>query len=388
MSKQHSGMRYASLLLVLLVALSLMVAGCNRNRRNQPEESTPAPPTPVVEDSAPVPTFTPTPDVPPEPTDTPVPPEPTATDTPVPPKTVAIVQANLRQGPSTSYPIVGLVEANDPVEVVAQSPDLQWLKLADDTWIYKPLVAGVPADLQIATGVQPTPRPPVTPTPTPTPTPLPTSTATPTPTPTPERGDWGKAVPLGQVFDADHNPRNSPDMTLDGLSIKVVEGVYNQSDQDYLFGIAGTSRCNQCFAVKVELENVGGNNIEYVVMEDFYLVRRVASSQAPVKVASPEQCANRSMSTQTNLNNLDKLSRGVGQVKQLHLCFRPVPDAEAVIRETYFLVYEPLFIYVVTGTPTPTPTRKTGSADVIVSEEPLESTQRHRTGWKVYYALR
>ena len=386
MSKQHSGMRYASLLLVLLVALSLMVAGCNRNRRNQPEESTPAPPTPVVEDSAPVPTFTPTPDLPPEPTDTPVPPEPTATDTPEPPKTVAIVQANLRQGPSTSYPIVGLVEANDPVEVVAQSPDLQWLKLADDTWIYKPLVAGVPADLQIATGVQPTPRPPVTPTPTPTPTPLPTSTATPTPTPTPERGDWGLAVPLGQVFDADHNPRTIPPMTQDGLSLKVVEGIYNQFDLDYLFGIAGTSRCNQCLAVKVSMENVGGNNVEYVVMEDFYLVRRVASSQAPVKVASPEQCANDSMSTQTNLNNLDKLSRGVGQVIQPHLCFRGVPDAAPVIQEMYFLVYEPRYIHV--GTPTPVPTRSQSSSRDVISVDTTEPSQTHRTGWKVYYALR
>ena len=387
MSKQHSGMRYASLLLVLLVALSLVLAGCNRNRRNQPEEATPAPPTPVVEDSAPVPTFTPTPDLPPEPTDTPVPAEPTATDTPVPPKTLAIVQANLRQGPSTSYPIVGLVEANDPVEVVAQSPDLQWLKLADDTWIYKPLVAGVPDDLQIATGVQPTPRPPVTPTPTPTPTPLPTSTATPTPTPTPERGDWGLEVPLGAVFDADHDPRTIPPATWDGLSLKVVEGIYDQSALDHLFGVVGTNRCDRCFAVKVAIENVNGNNVEYVVMEDFYLVKRVASSQAPVKVASPEQCARASMSTQTNPNNLDKLSRGVGQVMQSNLCFRPVPDAEQVIRETYFLVYEPRYIHI---EPTPVPDPKatstpTPSALVTDTSEP---SQAHRTGWKVYYALR
>ena len=383
-------MRYASLLLVLLVALSLVTAGCNRNRRNQSEDTPPVPPTPVVADAAPVPTFTPTPDVPPEPTDTPVPPEPTATDTPETPetpKTITIVQANLRQGPSISYPIVGQVQQNGAVEVVAQSPDQQWLKLANGSWIFKQLVAGLPADIPIASGVSPTPRPPATPTPTPTATPVPTSTYTPTPTPTPERGDWGKGVPLGSVFDADHNPNTNPSMTRDGLALKVVEGIYDQFDLDYLFGIAGASRCNRCFAVKVSMENVGGNNIEYVVMEDFHLVKKVASSPDPVKVASPEQCAQNSMSTQTNPDNLDKLSRDL-KGEERNLCFRGVSDREEVIRETYFLVYEPRYIYISSGTPTPTPARSTGSRTAIVSTEPLESEQAFRTGWKVYFALR
>ena len=386
MFKPHAGMRYAGLLLVLLIALSLTVAGC-WNRRNQPEEVTPAPPTPVVEDSAPVPTFTPTPDLPPEPTDTPVPPEPTVTDTPAPPKTVTIVQANLRQGPSTFYPIVGLVEKNDPVEVVALSPDLQWLKLANDTWIYKPLVAGVPADLPIATGVVATPQPTAVPRPTATPTPPPTPTRTPTPTPTPERGDWGKEVPLGEVFDADHNSRTNPPATQDGLSLKVVEGIYDQADLDFLFGIAGTNRCVQCLAVKISLTNVGGNSVEYVVMEDFYLVKRVASHQAPVKVSSPVECAENAVPSQANPNNLVKLSRGVGQVIEENLCFPGVPDGEAIIREAYFLVYEPKFIYD-PGTPTPTPETSKGDRVTIV-EDTSEASQRHwRTGWKVYYALR
>lgn len=382
MLKPRTGMRYASLLLVLLIALSLAMAGC-RNRRNQPEETTPAPPTPVVEDSAPVPTFTPTPDLPPEPTDTPVPAEPTATNTPEPPKTVTIVQANLRQGPSTFYPIVGLVEQNDPVEVVAQSPDLQWLKLADDTWIYKPLVAGVPADLPIATGVVATPQPTAVPRPTATPTPPPTPTRTPTPTPTPERGDWGKEVPLGTAFDADHDPRGDPPQTRDGLSLKVVEGIYNPGALDHLFGIVGTNTCNRCFAVKIALENVGGNPIEYVVMEDFYLVKRVASHQAPVKVASPKECAENAVPSQANPNNLVKLSRGVGQVIEENLCFPGVPDAEAIIKETYYLVYEPKFIYTPSGTPTPTPENR----DVVITDT-SEASQDYRTGWKVYYALR
>ena len=386
MFKPHSGLRYAPLLLVLLVALSLVLAGC-RNRRNQPEEVTPAPPAPVVENSAPVPTFTPTPDLPPEPTDTPVPAEPTATDTPEAPRTLAIVQANLRQGPSTFYPIVGLVEQHDPVEVVAQSPDLQWLKLANDAWIYKPLVAGVPADLPIATGVVATPQPTAVPRPTATPTRLPTPTRTPTPTPTPERGDWGKEVPLGEAFDADHEPRTSPPMTQDGLSLKVVAGIYDQADLDFLFGIAGTNRCNQCFAVKVALANVGGNTIEYVVMEDFYLVKRVASHQAPVRVASPVECAEDAVPSQANPNNLVKLSRGVGQVIEENICFPGVPDGEAIIRETHYLVYEPKFIYDPTGTPTPTLEASKGDREVVV-EDTSETGQGHRTGWKVYYALR
>ncbi|MCE2467242.1 MAG: SH3 domain-containing protein [Caldilineaceae bacterium] len=380
MFKPHSGMRYATLLLVLLVAL-----GC-RNRRNQPEETTPALPTPVGVDSAPTPTFTPPPDLPPDPTDTPVPAEPTATDTPAVPQTVAIVQSNLRQGPSTFYPIVGQVEQHDAVEVVAQSPDLQWLKLANDAWIYKPLVAGVPADLPIATGVVATPQPTAVPRPTATPTPVPTSTRTPTPTPTPARGDWGKEVPLGSAFNA---PGTDPPATLDGLVLKVVEGIYDPAELDFLHGVAGTNRCDQCFAVKIDLKNVAGNNIEYVVLEDFYLVKRVASQQAPVRVASPKECAEDALPSQANPGNLLKLSKGMELVIQEHICFRGVPDEEVIIRETYFLVYEPQFDFIPPPTPVPelTPT-STPSRDVVVSKEPLESEQGHRRGWKVYYALR
>ncbi len=380
MFKLHSGMRYASLLLVLLIALCL-VAGCNRNRRNQPGEASPAPSTPVVANAAPVPTFTPTPDTPPEPTDTPVPSEPTATDTPVSPQTVAIVQANLRQGPSTFYPIVGEVQQNDAVEVVAQSPDLQWLQLANDAWIYKPLVTGVPADLSIATGVVATPQPTAVPQPTTTPTPVPTSTRTPTPTPTPARGDWGKEVPLGAVFNA---PGTDPPATKDGLSLKVVEGIYKPAELDFLFGMTGTNRCNQCFAVKVELKNVGGNPIEYVVLEDFYLVKRVSTHPAPVKVADPMECAEDAVPSQANPNNLVKLSRGVGQVIEENICFSGVPDEQAVIRETYYLVYEPQFAFVSKATPTPTPAKRSN----VISTEKTESEQTYRWGWKVYYALR
>ena len=166
-----------------------------------------------------------------------------------------------------------------------------------------------------------------------------------------------------------------------------MEGIYNQADLDFLHGIAGTNRCVQCFAIKIALENVGGNAIEYVVMEDFYLVKRVASHQAPVKVASPVECAEDAVPSQANPNNLVKLSRGVGQIIEENLCFRGVPDGEAIIRETHYLVYEPKFIYD-PGTPTPTLEPSKGDREVIV-EDTSEAGQRHyRTGWKVYYALR
>ena len=93
------------------------------------------------------------------------------------PTTVTTVQANLHQGPSTASPIVGQVHG--PVEVVAQSPDLKWLQLANNTWIVKPLVAGVPANLPIAIGVEATPQP--------TPAQLLMATPTKHPTPTPTR---------------------------------------------------------------------------------------------------------------------------------------------------------------------------------------------------------
>ena len=104
-------------------------------------------------------------------------PAPTRTSTATP-TTVTTAQANLHQGPSTAYPIVGQVHG--PVEVVAQSPDLKWLQLANNTWIYKPLVAGVPANLPIAIGVEATPQP------TPAQLPIATPTKHPTPTPTPQ----------------------------------------------------------------------------------------------------------------------------------------------------------------------------------------------------------
>lgn len=390
MSKPHAGIRYASLLLMLIVVFGLVLGGCNRNRRNQSATAPLVPPTPVVANSDPIPTYTPTPDTPPEPTDTPVPPEPTATDTPVSPQTFTIVQTNLRQGPSIYYPIVGQVQQNGAVEVVAQSPDQQWLKLANDTWIYKPLVTGVPANLPIATGVAATPQPTAAPRPTATPTPpqpSPTRTPRPTSTPLPERGDWGKEVPLGTVFDADHNPRTNPPMTLDGLSLKVVEGIYDQATLDFLFGIVGTNQCNQCFAVKVALENVGGNEIEYVVLEDFYLVKQVAGRPAPVKVATPVECAEDAMPSQINLHRLVKLVRGLKQLVEEHICFPGVPDEEEIIRETHFLVYEPQFIYDPEGTPTPTPTRPKGDRE-FVQTDTSEVGQDHRTGWRVYYSLR
>ena len=122
-------------------------------------------------------------------------------------------------------------------------------------------------------------------------------------------------------------------------------------------------------------------------MEDFYLVKRVASHQDPVKVASPVECAEDAVPSQVNPNNLVKLSRDLNEEVE-NICFRDVPDEEEIIREAYFLVYEPQFPFVPPppppgSTPTPTP-----GARVAPSEDPLESEEDFRWGWKVYYALR
>ena len=93
------------------------------------------------------------------------------------------------------------------------------------------------------------------------------------------------------------------------------------------------------------------------------------------------------MPSQANPNNLVKLSRGVGQVVEENICFTGVPDDERTIRDTYYLVYEPKFIYDPTGTPTPTPETAKGDREVI-TEDTSESGQAYRRGWKVYYALR
>ncbi len=57
--------------------------------------------------------------------------------------------ANLRAGPGTDHAIVGGRQRGDRVKPVARTPDGQWLRLANGSWIYASLVDYNPVDLPI-----------------------------------------------------------------------------------------------------------------------------------------------------------------------------------------------------------------------------------------------
>lgn len=128
----------------------------------------------------------PTPEASPTPTDTPT---PTASPTPATPVAQAVRSLQIRQGPSSNYPAIGTLAADDMLPIVGISEDGNWfeVQLADGTlgWITS-------ASTQVTTfgnlrvvevALAPTDTPTFTPTPTDTNTPTPTSTPSPTPTP-------------------------------------------------------------------------------------------------------------------------------------------------------------------------------------------------------------
>ncbi|GIV78252.1 MAG: hypothetical protein KatS3mg050_2646 [Litorilinea sp.] len=130
-----------------------------------------APPTPV-------PTATPRPD---EPTPEPPPAVPTDTPTPTPapalPKlTVLIEAANVRNGPGTSYGLVGAVTRDQQFDIVARNPEGTWWQFCcvngQQGWIFGDLVRVENGDnVPVAENI-PTP-PPVVAAPPPTDTPAP-----------------------------------------------------------------------------------------------------------------------------------------------------------------------------------------------------------------------
>lgn len=132
--------------------------------------STPLPPTDTPEPTA-------------TPTDTPEP-SATPTETPIPvPKVAADSQGlNVRSGPGTLYPVVGLMRQGDQADILARSSDGNWWQVmfgdGSDGWIFADLVtaSGPVESVALAQNIQP---PPATPTPAPPPTP-------PTPTPPPK----------------------------------------------------------------------------------------------------------------------------------------------------------------------------------------------------------
>ena len=99
-----------------------------------------------------VPTFTPTPEQLPalELTDTPV-----ATDRPLP---SVRVNANLRAGPGTEYPILGGRFRGALVEIVGKTEDGTWQLLDNGIWVFASLVNDVPPDLPVVESIPLIPR--------------------------------------------------------------------------------------------------------------------------------------------------------------------------------------------------------------------------------------
>lgn len=129
-----------------------------------PPTATPGPPT-----AAPPPTATPGP-----PTAT-----PTATGTPLPPVSVEVVvdKANVRQGPSTLYPVITRLDIGTQVTVVGRNRAGDWWKICcvngADVWIADSVVR-VDGPIWAVAEVANIPPPPPTPIPPPTTAPTPT----------------------------------------------------------------------------------------------------------------------------------------------------------------------------------------------------------------------
>ncbi|MCB0116235.1 MAG: SH3 domain-containing protein [Caldilineaceae bacterium] len=183
---------------IALTAAVTLLSGCGF--LSGPEEPT-ATPTEVAR--ALVPTWTPTPLVPtdtpvpptpiPVPTDTPVPAEPAApTDTPAPQKAQLTVTGgdgiNVRQGPGTSYGVVGNVSNGMTFDITGKNPAGDWYQICcvngEQGWIFGSLTQVTNAEL--VTVAQNIPAAPPTNTPAPVVVaPPPTDTPVPAPQPPP-----------------------------------------------------------------------------------------------------------------------------------------------------------------------------------------------------------
>ncbi len=74
---------------------------------------------------------------------------PTATRQPI--QTIANNTANLREGPGTTYAIVGGTTVGQSLAIIARNSSGDWYQLNDGTWIAAFLVTNAPANLSIAT---------------------------------------------------------------------------------------------------------------------------------------------------------------------------------------------------------------------------------------------
>lgn len=64
-------------------------------------------------------------------------------------RTTALQNGNLREGPGTSYTVVGSLKAGAAVEPFGRNSAGDWIQLADGSWVAESLLSGVPADLPV-----------------------------------------------------------------------------------------------------------------------------------------------------------------------------------------------------------------------------------------------
>ena len=106
---------------------------------------------------------------------------------------------NVRQGPGTNYPVIGLAPFGTEGEIVGRSADGQWWVVVAPSapggtgWVSADFVAAVNADDVPVIAPPPVFLPPVS-TPNPTPTPVPAPTAT----PVPEIAFWADQTTIDQ----------------------------------------------------------------------------------------------------------------------------------------------------------------------------------------------
>ncbi len=307
----------------------------------------------VVVPTSMIPTFTPTPVAPkPAPTKNL---KRTATPTPVLLQAHTNTGANLRSGPGVGYELVGVLTKNSEVQPVSLSADRLWLKLNNGTWIYAALVDDIPSRLPLEAYL-PVPSPP-------TATPIP-PTATPVPTIVPVQGDWSLPV-----------PRDAPFLMQDGLEIRIIDVIYRDEDrmQSYIEPRRG-QRCRDCLAVRLEIDNRKGNEREYVVQEDFKLLKGDPDATPYPQVECQNPNALRSMANPGYLRGLPK---PMGRDERI-LCFKGVVELSLDLR----LAYSPVFLYEEKNTPTPTP-----AGSLHRAHDLKEQDQTYRTGWSVFFHL-
>jgi len=159
------------------------------------------------------PTATRVPSVEPGPTPTETPQVPTPTLQPGEPTAVAVTDLNIRSGPGTGYPVLGMLGAGQTAEITGVSPDRGWWQIrfsgsADERgWLSaKYVTARNTADVPII-------QPPLLPA---TPTPAPTLTPTPTP---PVIRDW-----RGEYF-SNRSLSGAPSLVRNDVAISFDWGV-------------------------------------------------------------------------------------------------------------------------------------------------------------------